>query len=118
MTTNKTITYDEYQKLSDEEIADLDLSPEQLQEFIDREIREQSMGPMEKLRENNPTLKDAWEKIKTIRALTAEQQADIDARPSWERAYFEILEGAETDNKALKQAWDEYYVLKTLIAGK
>lgn len=110
------ITYEEYQKLSDEEIADLDLTPEQLQEFIDREIRERSMSPLEKLRESNPALKEAWDQIKTIRALTEKQQAQIDAKPSWERRYFEIVEGVTTDNAALKEAWDRYYLLKRLIA--
>jgi len=94
------------------------MSEAEISAAIDAEMIEANMSAMEKLRRDNPTLNDAWEQIKTIRALTEIQQKEIDAKPAWERRYFEIVEGIETDNKALAAAWDQYYTLKMLITGK
>jgi len=91
------------------------LTEEEIEAKIQAEIEENSLSAMEKLRRDNPTLNDAWEQIKTIRALTETQQEAVDRRPSWERHYFELLEGVETDNQALKEAWNAYYVLKSLL---
>ena len=93
------------------------LTAEEIDAKVQAEIVENSMGAMEKMRRDNPTLNDAWEQIKTIRGLSEEQQKDINKRPAWERHYFEIAEGIETSNEALKEAWDRYYLLKNLIVG-
>lgn len=95
-----------------------DLTEEEMEALIEAEMIEASMSELEKMRRDNPTLNDAWEQIKTIRALTETQQKQIDKKPSWERRYFEIVEGVETNNEALKAAWDQYYVLKMLATGK
>ena len=94
------------------------MSVKEIEEAIEAEMAEDSLSDLEKLRRDNPTLNNAWEQIKTIRALTEKQQKQINAKPSWERRYFEILEGVETTNEALRDAWDQYYTLKMLITGK
>jgi len=91
------------------------LTEEEIEAKIEAEIVENNMSDMEKLRRDNPALNDAWEQVKIVRNLTEKQQAQVDAKPAWERHYFEIVEGAETTNAVLKEAWDKYYFLKSLI---
>ena len=91
------------------------LTEEEIEAKIQAEIAENSMTAMEKLRRDNPTLNDAWEQIKTIRGLTETQQKQENDRPPWMRSFFEIADGVETDNAALKEAWDQYYMLKNLL---
>jgi len=91
------------------------LNEAEIEAKIQIEIAENNMSEMEKLRRDNPALNDAWEQVKVVRNLTEKQQAQVDAKPAWERHYFEIVEGAETTNAALKEAWDRYYFLKSLI---
>ena len=105
-------------ELIDDESKYDGMSVTEIEEAIEAEMAEDSLSALEKLRRDNPTLNDAWEQIKTIRALTEVQQKQIDAKPSWERRYFEIVEGVETTNEALRAAWDQYYTLKMLITGK
>jgi hypothetical protein len=92
------------------------MTEEEITAAIDAAMLEDSLTEMEKLRRDNPTLNDAWEQIKTIRALTNTTVLD-DKRPAWERAYYEVLEGAETSNTALREAWNQYYMLKRLLLG-
>lgn len=91
------------------------LTEDEIKEKIDAAMKEDSMSEMEKLRRDNPSLRDAWEQIKTIRALSEQVQEKIDSQPSWERHYFEIVEGVETNNAALRAAWDQYYTMKKLL---
>lgn len=91
------------------------LTEEEITKKIEAELEENSLTEMEKLRRDNPTLNDAWEQIKTIRALTKITSVKEDKRPKWEQLYSELVEGVETDNAALRAAWDQYYTLKTLL---
>jgi len=93
------------------------LTESEIEAKIQAEIEENNLSAMEKMRRDNPALNDAWEQIKTIRNLTEKQQKQIDGKPPWERHYYEIVEGVETTNETLKNAWDRYYLLKNLIVG-
>ena len=90
------------------------LTEEEINKKIAEEIEENSLSEMEKLRRDNPTLNDAWEQIKTIRALTEVNDEKKYKLPKWERLYNEMVEGVDTKNAALKEAWDQYYMLKKL----
>jgi len=92
------------------------LSEKEIEEKIQKEIEENNLSEMEKLRRDNPALNDAWEQIKIIRNLMQLQQQK-ESKPAWERAYREVLEGIETKNEALKEAWNKYYTLKKLLMG-
>ncbi len=91
------------------------LTEEEIEARIAKEMVENSMTEMEKLRRDNPTLNDAWEQIKMIRELSKMSHPKDDRRPGWQRAYDELVEGVTTDNAALRDAWDQYYTLKKLL---
>jgi hypothetical protein len=86
----------------------------EIQEAIDAAMVEDSLSNLEKFRRDNPPLQDAWDQVKTIRALT-EKRDPNDVMPKWQRNYNAIRDGIETDNEALRDAWNKYYVLKELL---
>lgn len=94
-----------------------DLTDEEIKARVEEEMYENSLSAMEKMRRDNPTLNDAWEQIKTIRALTDSEEKALKGQPSWYRAFTEVADGAVTDNEALREAWNRYYLLKNLILG-
>jgi hypothetical protein len=89
------------------------MSDSEIDDLVDKELNAQLASGSHSIHENDPALKDAWEKIKTIRALT-EKRDVTSGRSAWEKHFYDILDGPATDNKALEEAWNEYIVLKTL----
>jgi len=93
------------------------MSEEEINAAIAEAMEEDSLSELDKLRRDNPALQDAWDQISTIRALT-EVRKKNDNRPNWQRSYDEIVDGVSGDNEALKEAWNKYYVMKTLLGIK
>jgi len=94
------------------------LTEEEVLAKIEAEMQEAALTKMEKYRRDNPSLNDAWEQIKTIRALTEPAPKTGEKRPKWERAYFDVVDGIDggaSQNEALKEAWNKYYMMKKLI---
>ncbi len=88
---------------------------EEIKEAIAAAIAEENMSKLERMRRDNPAIQEAWDQIKTIRALTEKNEDVEDTRPAWERHYADIVNGVETNNEALREAWNRYYVIKTLM---
>jgi len=113
---SKTITIEDYKRMTDEQLDELNLSDEELLELLEEALRDGSITAMERIRLQFPALKEAWEQIQVIRELTEKHDPD-DNRPKWEKAYANILEGVDGKNPAVREAWDRYYMLKNLILG-
>lgn len=96
--------------------ADAYDSVEEAFEAVENDMSVQSLSEFEKFRKQNPTLNEAWEQIKLIRSLT-EKHNPADNRPKWMKMYMDVANGVDTNNKALKEAWDRYYMIKNLILG-
>ena len=88
---------------------------EEIKTAIDEAMAEESLSELERMRRDNPAIQEAWDQIQTIRALTEKHNPDEDNRPAWERKYLDMVNGVETQNEALREAWNKYYVIKTLM---
>jgi len=87
---------------------------EEIAAAIDEAMKEESLSELEIMRRDNPAIQEAWDQIKTIRALTEKDDPD-DTMPAWERKFNEVADGAHGNNEALREAWNKYYVIKTLM---
>jgi len=93
------------------------LSEKEIAELIDKAIYEVSNNANNRdtdLINNNPELKEAWDQIKTIRALTSPitPSGRNVAQPEWYKLFMDISEADDDINPALKEAWNQYYNLK------
>ncbi len=86
-------------------------------EEVDQLIADAQITNFDKVIAETPALKDAYEKVKTIRALTEKNKPTIQLGTGWEflETFRNIEESATTENPALKEAWEAYYMIKALV---
>ena len=60
---SKTITIEDYKRMTDEQLDELNLSDEELLELLEEALRDGSITAMERIRLQFPALKEAWEQI-------------------------------------------------------
>jgi len=86
---------------------------EELIAEVDQYIEEQSKTAFDRRMDKCPALKEAYEQIQIIRHLKGKTE-NTKGKPAWEVAYNRVLEGLDTQDPALKEAWDAFYTIKAL----